>query len=91
MKYSLLASAARGGLFLCFLFFLCFALVHIARLAFFGWKYNAPKKQQTEEKPPTQKPPAPSSPEPVYYIVEKKRKIRRTKSEYSEPKEFKFK
>ena len=89
----LLAGAFFGVLWLCVLFVLCFLGVHIARLVKFGWLYK-----KKEEKPaPTQTKPAESkektpehrpSAEPVYYIVERKRKTRQS---YGEPKEIRFK
>ncbi len=80
-----------GIVWLTLLFIVCFLGVHIARLVKFGWLYQ---KQPTQEKP---KPPEQSekkapektpSAEPVYYIVERKRKTRQS---YSEPKEIRFK
>lgn len=50
-----------------------------------------PEPKQSNTKQPESKPPEsrPAPPEPVYYIVERKR--RRPKANYSEPKEIKFK
>lgn len=89
MNTSFLLSANFIGVFcLAFLFLLCFCLVHIARLAAVGWKHTAkkpptPEPQKVEKKAPTPKQ------EPIYYIVERKK--RRAKSSYSEPKEIHFK
>ena len=94
--FLLLSPALAGFLGLLGLFVFCFLFVHGAKLIFFGWLYQQnnvikpsepvkppEKKEETEEKR------APAPQEPVYYIVERKK--RRTKSPYSEPKEFRFK
>ena len=87
-----------GILWLFLLFGACFLLVHIARLVKFGWKYHKgndapasstepakPAKPPEKEKPtPTGNPPQ----EPIYYIVEKKR---RAKTSFGEPKQIRFK
>lgn len=72
--------AVAGFFYLLLTFILCFAVVHIAKLAFVGF-LSLKKKEET---PPKQE----KENTPVYYIVEKKR---RQKTSYSEPKEFQFK
>lgn len=88
LKNLLSATPALGVLWLILLFIVCFCGVHIARLVRFGWLYqkkNEPKpSEEKKEKAPEPKPSA----EPVYYIVERKRKTRQS---YSEPKEIRFK
>ena len=83
------ASPLLGILWLVLLFGACFLGVHIARLVKFGWLYQ---KKQTPPKPTEErkeKTPEPKpSAEPVYYIVERKRKTRQS---YGEPKEIRFK
>ena len=92
MKNCLLSVPLSGAFWLIFLFILCFFGVHVVRLAKIGWKYQkrhgepAPTNSQKREAPDSQ-PNAP--PEPVYYIVERKRK--RPRETYSPPKEIKFK
>ncbi len=90
---NLLAATAFLGVFwLAVIFGGCFLSVHIARLVKFGWLYQKkeepPKpteaKEEKKEKAPEPKPSA----EPVYYIVERKRKTRQS---YGEPKEIRFK
>lgn len=92
----LFSHAILGVLWLTLLFGLCFFGVHIARLVRFGWLYQ--QKQETEqpkdekeknEKKETAPQPKPSA-EPVYYIVERKRK-RTARPSYGEPKEIRFK
>ena len=82
MKLILLVKNPIFGIFgLLFLFFLSFFAVHLLILIKRGLKPTpppVPPKEQPKEKPP----------EPVYYIVEKKKK--RPKSSYGEPKEFRF-
>ena len=85
----LLTPVFFGVLWLVLLFGACFLGVHIARLVRFGWLYQkkaAPPKP-TEEKKEKAPEPKPSA-EPVYYIVERKRKTRQS---YGEPKEIRFK
>ncbi|MBQ4270160.1 MAG: hypothetical protein IJB97_11000 [Clostridia bacterium] len=92
----LLSTGVRGALFAVLLFSIFFFCVHIAILAKRGWNANAPKNPVKKEKPPekaeknTEKPSEPKNqPEPVYFIVERKKK--RAKSSYTEPKEIRFK
>lgn len=80
------ASAAFGACGLLFLLAFCFFFVHLCRLARFGW--NARKEAPKDPSPPKKE--QPKQPEPVYYIVEKKRKVKKTRTEYGEPKEFRF-
>lgn len=97
LKNLLSATAVLGVFWLLLIFGGCFFVVHIARLVCFGWLYqkkgktqtpkeekNDEKKSETKEKAPEPKPSA----EPVYYIVERKRKARQS---YGEPKEIRFK
>ena len=69
-----------GLVYLLVTFIVCFALVHVIKLAVVGF-FSLKKKPAEPEKKPEKKA------EPVYYIVEKKR-ARKT---YSEPKEIQFK
>lgn len=91
---NLLSTAAILGVFwLILIFSACFLAVHIVRLVCFGWLYQKQEKAQTpsEEKKEEKKEKAPEpkpSAEPVYYIVERKRKPRQS---YGEPKEIRFK
>lgn len=85
----MLSPAFFGVFWLALLFSGCFLGVHIARLVRFGWLYQ---KKETPPKPAEEKKekapePKPSA-EPVYYIVERKRKTRQS---YGEPKEIRFK
>ena len=59
------------------LFLFLFLLVHGIRLALLGYKALRKKEEPAPPKPQ----------EPVYYIVEKKK---RPKTKYSEPKPFRF-
>ena len=91
LVHSLLTVNAVGGAFcILFLFALCFVCVHLFKYAEIGWKH----RKKPAEPPPlpekTEKEKAPAPPqEPIYYIVERKK--RRAKSSYSEPKEIHFK
>ena len=72
-----------GILYILLLFSLCFVIVHGIKLAILGWRTLGRKM-------PAEKPkPAEKKVEPVYFIVEKKKK--RAKAEYSEPKRIQFK
>ncbi len=98
MNSLLSALPALGVVWSVVLFLLCFLCVHIARLVKFGWKYQSAdkprekrdepvKKEQPEKKAPAE--PAQNAPqEPIYYIVEKKR---RAKTTFGEPKQIRFK
>ena len=84
------ANGGIGFLLLVLMFLFCFALVHIARLAKFGWQQTTKKPKKEPPKPTAKKEKAPAPPqEPIYYIVE--RKQRRAKPRYGEPKEIRFK
>lgn len=76
----LLSVQSRGALFTVCIFLIAVILVHITKLALIGWrayKKREPKKQEAK----------PEEPEPVYYLVEKKKK---TSPQYKKPKKFKF-
>ena len=81
-----------GGILL--LFALCFLGVHLTKLVVGDRQFPREKSAKTnsepiEKAPETKKDDKPSQSEPIYYIVEKKR--RRSKPSYGEPKEFRFK
>ena len=80
--------ASLGFLWIVVGFLLCFALVHAVVLIKIGWKSLGEDERGDEEEksPPEQKS---ESVDPVYYIVEKKRK--RPRGKYSKPREFEFK
>ena len=73
--------ATLGLVYLLVTFIVCFAIVHVIKLAVAGFFSLKKKKPAEPEKKPEKKP------EPIYYIVEKKR----AKKTYSEPKEIQFK
>lgn len=73
--------ALLGLLYLILTFAACFALVHLVKLAFVGFKSLKRKKEPQPEPEPEKKS------EPVYYIVEKKR----ARKSYSQPREIQFK
>lgn len=75
----------RGSFFLLLLFTFCFSCIHLI-IRLIGRR--VPRSKPPEPKP-TQPVAPPVAPEPVYYIVERKR--RPTKAKYGEPKEIKFK
>ena len=80
---NLLAVQWTGCVYVLILLFFCFIAVHIFKLAHIGYRArkNLPAEKPRPEKPPEQ--------EPVYYIVEKKKK--RVRTEYSDPKRISFK
>lgn len=91
-EYLLSVSPFIGFLSLSVLLALCFILVHVARLARLGRRYQ---KQQHQTSTPQETPQAEKqsstekkSEEPVYYIVERKRRV---KSSFTEPKQIRFK
>ena len=85
--YNLLsAQTAIGGVCVILLFLFCFLGVHLA-----NFLKGRPSPPSPPSPPPSEPPKekAPTESEPIYYIVEKKR--RRTKPLYGEPKEIRFK
>ena len=91
----LLTNPLLGGFFLILLFACCFLLVHIFLLVKIGWEHQTGERKknptlENEKQPekPTEKPEK-KPPQPVYYIVERKKK--KPKNYYTEPKEFRFK
>ena len=78
----LLSVQGTGALWTIVLFLLCIVIVHAVRLALLGYRTLGKKL------PPSPPPKQPEA-EPVYYIVERKKK--RVKSEFTDPKRFQFK
>ena len=92
----LISLGFQGFLWTLLLIVLCFGGVYVAGLARLGWEHKSERAKAPEEAPKTpekpkeeKKAPAEKAPEPVYYIVEKKK--RRPKTDYGEPKPFQFK
>ncbi len=79
----LLSVQGYGALYTVCLFLLCIICVHAVKLVRIG--YRTLRKKLPPDPPPKQK----TEPEPVFYLVERKKK--RPKPEYSEPKRFQFK
>ena len=79
----ILSVQGRGAVWTAAIFLICVIIVHGAKLARIGYRTLFKKL------PPEPPKPAEKTPEPVYYIVEKKKK--RAKAEYSEPKRIHFK
>ncbi len=82
---SILSIQAQGAVYTVILFAICAILVHAVRLAAIG--YKSMKKRSSAVKKAT--PETEKTAEPVYYIVERKKK--RPKSEYSDPRRIQFK
>ena len=79
---NLLSVQTNGLWWLLLLFLVCAIVVHGVKLVIIGYR-------SLVRKLPPQPPPKPEkTPEPVYFIVERKKK--RLKSQYSEPKEIRF-
>ena len=96
LHHLLIPLAFQGLLLTIVLLALCFGGVYVANLARLGWEYRSerakapaasekPEEQPKEEK----KAPAEKPQEPIYYIVEKKK--RGEKTSYGDPKPFQFK
>ena len=79
----LLSVQGEGAMWTACIFLACIIVVHGVKLARIGYRTLGKKLPPAPPKPPEK------SPEPVYYIVEKKKK--RAKAEYSEPKRIQFK
>ncbi len=103
MKNALLVSSFLGILWLVLLFAFSFFCVHLYKLAKLGQKYRKEKQAENKktQNTPTSPTPAPApikkdekklpeqkQGEPIYYIVERKRK---KKPQFSEPKRIQFK
>lgn len=89
----LLSLPVKGCIWFFAIFILFFFSAHVVKLAKEGWL----ARRKTDENQPNDKADADEkketpnrsvSPQPVYYIVEKKR--RRPKQDYGEPKPIKF-
>ena len=74
--------ATLGFLYLVLMFLCCFCIVHFIKLAYMGLQSLKQKPEENKVEPKKE-----TSPKPVYYIVEKKR----SKRNYSDPKEIEFK
>ena len=89
---TLLLSSIYGIVWLILLFCLCFLFVHVARLARLGQTYRKelknvkPDEENTANK--REQTPQKTEPEPIYYIVERKKRV---KNSFSEPKQIRFK
>ncbi len=79
----LLSVQGTGAVAVLVILFICIVVVYVGKLAYLGYRTRAKKL------PPDPPKPAEPEKEPVYYIVEKKKK--RVRSEYSEPKRISFK
>ena len=102
--FQLLTSTISGIFAVTFVFLFSFFCVHVFRLAKLGRKYqkqtqktndsptsatpNATPNPQTTNESPKEKPSQSKAEEPIYYIVERKK---RTKSSFSKPKQIRFK
>lgn len=79
---NLLSVQGMGAVYLFIVFLLCVLLVFTVKLAVFG--YRTLYKKLPPERPKAEQ----TKPEPVYYIVERKKKRKQT--EYTLPREIKF-
>lgn len=87
----LISAPLKGSLLFILFFLLSFVGVHLTKLVRFGWKNVQPKKQTPAPKPqesPKEQAPTKTQ-EPVYYVIERKRK--KPKTTYSEPRQITFK
>ena len=80
---NLLSVQGTGAAITIALFLLCILIVHAVKLARIGWRTVFKKLPPTKPKKPEPKP------EPVYFIVERKKK--KSKSDFSKPKQIQFK
>lgn len=80
---NLLSVQGTGAVLTVALLLFCILVVHAVKLAKVGWRTLFKKLPPEEPKKPEPKP------EPVYFIVERKK--RKTKSDYSKPKQIQFK
>ena len=74
----LLPSPVQGLLWTILIALLCFLGVHVTALAKLGWRYQSQRKKAEETSPPPKdekRTPAEKPQAPVYYIVEKKKRL----------------
>lgn len=79
---SLLSVQSQGLLWSLFLALICIIVVHGVKLAIIGYRTFGKNLPPEPPKQPE------SKPEPVYFLVERKKK--RAKAEFSEPKQISF-
>lgn len=78
----LLSLQGRGAFLTFCIFLICVIVVHVAKLALIGWKAYRKKEGKPHDNDEKDE-----SADPVYYIVEKKKK---TSPQYKKPRKFKF-
>lgn len=83
-----LLSSATGGALTVLIFLFCFSAVAFVKLAWLGFFSINVRKSDEKEKTENKNEPEVKNSEPVYYIVERKKKI--PKKNYSEPKKISF-
>lgn len=83
----------KGCVWLILLFFFTFTLVHLTKLVRLGWERTLVKPQppaeQKPQKPKTEEKAPAKTQEPIYYVIERKRK--KPKTAYGEPRQITFK
>lgn len=79
---TLLSAQANGFWWTLLLYLLCFIIVHAIKLAAVGYRTIGKHLPPEPPKEPQK------TPEPVYFLVERKKK--RPKKDYSEPKQINF-
>lgn len=79
---SLLSVQSQGFLWFLFLGLICLIVVHGIKLAVIGYRTFGKKLPPTPPKQPEK------TPEPVYFLVERKKK--RAGKEYSQPRQINF-
>ena len=79
----LLSVQTQGMLYLVLIFLICIVIVHCGKLIYIGYRALGKKMPPPKPKKKTEKS------EPVYFIVERKKK--RAKAEYDEPRRIQFK
>lgn len=87
----LISLGVQGLLWTLLLLALCFGGVYVASLARLGWEYKTERENAALEEGAKKEKSAPAEKpqEPIYYIVEKKK--RRPKNGYGTPKPIQFK
>ena len=79
----------RGFFLFIILFILCFFAVHGVKLARLGLSTLKKEEPKAQEKKPADQ--SSGAKEQVYYLVEKRKRRAKRKTDYSTPKEFQFK
>ncbi len=93
---NLLSFQSVGGVIVFLLFAVIFIIVHVVKLARLGWLLQGKEKPREQAPVPQAKPQEKEKtddsqkPQPIYYIVERKKRPPKRNYHYDEPKSIRF-